>query len=88
MILNLQRHLDTFISVDIVFSSSAEAKYVLNALIPDNVNLPEGLSINMFSKKSTLAIEIMGKNVPLLTVLNTIDEILGHIAVSSKVMVN
>ena len=84
---NLQRHLDTEISVDILFSSSAEAKAALKALIPDNVNFPKGLSMRMFSRGSTLAIEITGRNVPAATVLNTIDEVLEHVSVAQKVMV-
>jgi hypothetical protein len=82
----LQRHLDTEISVDIRFSSSAEAKAALKALIPDNVNFPKGLSMRMFSRGSTLAIEITGRNVPAATVLNTIDEVLEHVSVAQKVM--
>jgi hypothetical protein len=69
-----------------VFSSSAEANAALKALIPDNVNFPKGLSMRMFSRGSTLAIEITGRNVPTATVLNTIDEVLEHVSVAQKVM--
>ena len=86
MIQNLQQHLDTSISVDILFSTSAEARAVLKALIPDNVNLPKGLTMKMFSRRSNLAIEITGKKIPIATVLRTIDEVLEHISVSQKVM--
>ena len=73
-------------SVDIRFPSSAEAKAAVKALIPDNVNFPKGLSMKMFSKGATLAIELTGKNVPASTVLSTLDEVLEHISVSKKVM--
>ena len=86
MIQNLRQHLDTSISVDILFSTSAEAQAVLNALVPDNVNLPKGLTMKMFSRRSNLAIEITGKNISIATVLRTIDEVLEHISVSQKVM--
>jgi hypothetical protein len=69
-----------------VFSSSAEAKAALKALIPDNVNFPKGLSMRMFSRGSTLAIKVTGRNVPVATVLNTIDEVLEHVSVAQKVM--
>ncbi len=72
--------------VDIPFSSSAEAKAAVNALIPDNVNFPKGLSMKIFSKGATLAIQLTGKNVPALTILNTLDEVLEHISISKKVM--
>jgi hypothetical protein len=84
---NLQRHLDTEVSVDILFSSSAEAKAALKALIPDNVNFPKGLSMRMFSRGSTLVIEITGRNVSAATILNTIDELLEHVSIAKKVMV-
>jgi Transcription factor Pcc1 len=72
--------------VDIPFPSSAEARAAVKALIPDNVNFPKGLSMKMFSKGATLAIELTGKNVPAATVLNTLDEVLEHITMSKKVM--
>ncbi len=73
-------------SVDVPFSSSAEAKAVVKALIPDNVNFPKGLSMRIFSKGATLAIQLTGKNVPAATVLSTLDEVLEHISISKKVM--
>lgn len=63
-----------------------EAKATVKALIPDNVNFPKGLSMKMFSKSGTLAIELTAKNVPASTVLSTLDEVLEHISVSKKVM--
>ena len=86
MIQNLRQHLDASISVEIIFSTSAEARAVLKALLPDNVSLPKGLSMKMFSRKSNLAIEVTGKNIPIATVLRTIDEVLEHISVSQKVL--
>lgn len=73
-------------SVEIRFQSNKEVKATLKALIPDNVNFPKGLSMKIFSKGSSLAIELAGKNVPASTVLNTLDEVLEHISVSKKVM--
>lgn len=74
------------VSVDISFSSSAQARAAMKALIPDNVNFPKGLSMKMFSKGATLVIELTGKNVPTATIINTLDEVLEHISVSKKVM--
>lgn len=72
--------------MDVPFRSSAEAKAAVKALIPDNVNFPKGLSMKMFSKGATLAIELTGKNIPIATILSTLDEVLEHISVSKKVM--
>ncbi|HEX2013928.1 MAG TPA: KEOPS complex subunit Pcc1 [Nitrososphaera sp.] len=82
----MRRQLDVTVSVDIPFSSSAEAQAAVKALIPDNVNFPKGLSMKMFSRGAALAIELTGKNVPAATILNTLDEVLEHISVSKKVM--
>jgi len=71
-----------------MFSSSAEAKAVLNALIPDNVNFPKGLSMRMFSSGSALRIEITGISIPIATIVNTLDEVLAYVYMSKKVMTN
>jgi tRNA/tmRNA/rRNA uracil-C5-methylase (TrmA/RlmC/RlmD family) len=82
----LANNLDIAVGVEIPFSSSAEAKAAMKALIPDNVNFPKGLSMKMFSRGSTLAIELTGKKIPAATILSTLDEILEHISVTKKVM--
>jgi hypothetical protein len=80
-------HLDVEIAVEILFSSSAEAKAAVKALIPDNINFPKGLSVKMFSRGSRLEIELTGsKNISTATVLSTLDEILEHISLAKKVM--
>jgi Transcription factor Pcc1 len=80
------RNLDIQVGAEIPFSSMAEAKAMVKALIPDNINFPKGLSLKVFSKGSTVAIELTGKNVPAATLLSTLDEILEHISVAKKVM--
>jgi hypothetical protein len=87
MIRNLPwEHFNIAVGVKIPFSSSVEAKAAVKALIPDNVNFPKGLSMKMFSRGSTLAIELTGKKIPAATILSTLDEILEHISVTKKVM--
>ena len=82
----MRRQLDFAISVSIQFQSSAEAKAAVKALIPDNVNFPKGLSIKMSVQKSTLAIRVSAKGVPMPTVIATLDEVLEHISVAKKVI--
>ena len=82
----LADHLNIEVGVEIPFSNSAEAKASMKALIPDNVNFPKGLSVKMFSRGSTLAIQLTGKNIPTATLLSTLDEILEHISIAKKVM--
>jgi hypothetical protein len=87
MIRNLpERHLDIAVGVEIPFSSSAQTKAVMKALIPDNINFPKGLSMKMFSRGSRLAIELTSKNIPTTIILSTLDEILEHISVAKKVI--
>lgn len=83
---NLRLQLDVIVSVNVPFSSNAEAKAAVKALIPDNVNFPDGLSMKIFSRGATLAIQLSCKNVPVATILSTLDEVLEHISVSKKVM--
>jgi hypothetical protein len=72
--------------VNFPFSSSTGAKAAMKALIPDNVNFPDGLSMKIFSRGATLTIQMLGKNVPAATILSTLDEVLEHISVSKKVI--
>lgn len=80
------RNLDIQVGAEIPFSSMAEAKATVKALIPDNINFPKGLSLKVFSRGSTVAIELTGKNVPAATLLSTLDEILEHISLAKKVI--
>jgi hypothetical protein len=88
MIRNLpgRQRLRVEVEVEIPFSSSAEANAAMNALIPDNINFPKGLSLKMFSRGSKLAIELTSKNIATATVLSTLDEILEHVSIAKKVM--
>lgn len=83
---SLQRHHDISVSICIPFSSSSQSKAALNALIPDNVNFPKGLSIKMYVRGSMLSIDVHGRNIPVSTILATIDEVLEHTSVAKKVM--
>ena len=83
---NLRPQLDVIVLANVPFSSNGEAKAAVKALIPDNVNFPDGLSMKIFSRGATLAIQLSCKNVSVATILNTLDEVLEHISVSKKVM--
>lgn len=81
-----RRHLEIEVKAEILFAYASEAKATKNALIPDNVNFPKGLSMKIFSRGSTLTIELKGNNVPVATIVSTLDEILEHISIAKKVM--
>lgn len=80
------RQLDANVAVHVAFGSAAQARAAVKALIADNVNLPKGLSLEMFSKGSTVHVELSGRGVPVGTVTNTLDEVLEHLSVARKAM--
>ena len=57
----------------------------MKALMPDNVNFPKGLSMEIFSRNNTLVLEFLSKT-GINTLLNTIDEVLEHISIARKVI--
>jgi transcription factor Pcc1 len=78
--------LEVEVEVEIPFHNRIEAKLIMNALIPDNVDFPKGLSMKLFSRGSTIALELTGKNIATATILSTLDEVLNHISLAKKVM--
>jgi len=77
--------LEVTVIVEITFSRKPEMKAIMKALIPDNVNFPKGLSMDMSSKKNTLLIEF-SCTTGLETLVNTIDEVLDHVLLAKKVI--
>jgi hypothetical protein len=57
----------------------------MKALIPDNINFPKGLSMKIFSQDNVLVLDALSKT-GIYTLLNTIDEVLEHISIASKVI--
>ena len=77
------------VAVDLKFGSKHTCGSILNALIPDNVRLPEGLTINFRMRGTSIFISIVGSTkVSGMTVANTLDEVLEHISVASRVITN
>ena len=74
-------------TLKIEFDSKKEIDTMINALTPDNVCIPDGLKINIRSESKYLIIDLQCENGSG-TYLNTIDELLEHIALSSAVTSN
>lgn len=83
---NTQQHLDTSVSVRVDFGTKMRSSAAVKALIPDNVSFPEGLSVKMFARGSKVVTQVRGKNVPMKTILSTLDEILEHLSVCQRVL--
>ncbi|HEX7818423.1 MAG: KEOPS complex subunit Pcc1 [Nitrososphaerota archaeon] len=74
-------------SMKIEFDSKREIDTMISVLTPDNVRIPEGLTIDIRSEDKYLIIDIQCENGSG-TFLNTIDELLEHISLSRTVTSN
>ncbi len=87
---NSRQHPDESPAVDaqvyISFQTAAHAKAAAKALIPDNVNLPPGLTVDISSRGRKVWVHVGGSGVKIATIASTLDEILEHISVARKVM--
>lgn len=72
--------------VSLAFPTAAQARAAVKALIPDNVNMPAGLTIDIFSRGRAVHVHVAGKGVPVATIASTLDEILEHVSVARRVM--
>jgi hypothetical protein len=75
--------LDVTLRLDLKDPGKAES--VMKALIPDNVNFPKGLSMNMHVEGSTLVLSFRNAG-KFDSLIATIDEVLEHILVMYKVL--
>jgi len=73
--------------MEVSFASAKEAKAVMESLLPDNVMVPEGLSINFKTRKNRLLVEI-STHLSIETFISTVDEILEHLSVGAAVLSN
>ncbi|MEO9362337.1 MAG: KEOPS complex subunit Pcc1 [Nitrososphaera sp.] len=75
--------------VSVSFPTPAHARAAVKALIPDNVNMPAGLTVDIFSRGRTVWVQVGGSSgVSIATVASTLDEILEHISVARKVIID
>ncbi len=65
--------------------SKEKAETVKKALEPDNVNFPEGLSLYVENIDNKLVFNFESKD-NMKQLIGTIDEVLGHVQVSLKVI--
>ena len=65
--------------------SKAKAKTVKKALEPDNVNFPEGLSLDVENLDNKLVFNFKSKK-NMEKLINTVDEVLEHVQIALKVI--
>ena len=72
--------------IEIKFSKKTEINAIMKALIPDNVNFPKGLSMEMFSNNNNTLLIKFFCNIKIETLINTVDEVLNLISLAKKVI--
>jgi hypothetical protein len=70
--------------IKVVYKSSKEAKAVSEAISPDNVGTPAGLSIQTVWKENTVTTTVKYDGDNIMTFISTIDDILSLTSVAEK----
>ena len=66
------------VNIEIEFAKVKERDAILNTLLPDNINFPDELSMEMSVNNNSLIINTSSTKID--TMINTINEILHHIS--------
>jgi tRNA threonylcarbamoyladenosine modification (KEOPS) complex Pcc1 subunit len=72
------------VNIEIEFAKVKERDAILDTLLPDNINFPNELSMEMSVNDKSLMINTSSTKIN--TMINTIDEILHHISLAKKVI--
>ena len=65
--------------------NSEKVESVMKALIPDNINFPRGLSMDMNAQSSVLILSFKSSR-KMESLISTIDEVLEHVSTMSRVL--
>ncbi len=83
----MKSNVETHIHVELDFETKSELSAIMNSLIPDNIDCPEGLVVTMYNKHSCLIFDIVCRK-EIYVIMSTIDEILRHIIMAKQVVVD
>ena len=72
------------VNIEIEFTEVKERDAILNTLLPDNINFPKELSMDMSINNKSLMINTSSTKID--TMINTINEILYHISLAKQVI--
>ena len=72
------------VNIEIEFAKVKERDAILNTLLPDNINFPDELSMEMSVNNKSLMIKTSSTKID--TMINTINEMLHHISLAKKVI--
>ncbi|MEM0372073.1 MAG: KEOPS complex subunit Pcc1 [Ignisphaera sp.] len=76
--------MNTYVEINIYTASNERCLNVLSAIEPDNHSAPYGISIKMECINDTLVVQTTFSGTRLLTLRNTIDDILEHVSIAIK----
>lgn len=72
------------VNIEIEFAKVKERDAILNTLLPDNIDFPNELSMEMSVNNKSLMINTSSTKID--TLISTINEILHHISLAKKVI--
>lgn len=73
------------VTVRLDLNDVKKVESVMKALIPDNVNFPRGLSMDMSAEGTTIVLSFKSSG-KFDSLIATVDEVLEHISVMNKVL--
>lgn len=83
MKINVESH----VHLELKFETKSELFAIMNSLIPDNIDCPDGLVVEMYDKHNCLVFDISCKR-EIFVIMSTVDEILRHIVMAKQVISN
>ncbi|MGA7898900.1 MAG: hypothetical protein WA395_07155 [Nitrososphaeraceae archaeon] len=83
MKINVESH----VHLELKFETKSELFAVMNSIIPDNIDCPDGLVVEMYDKHNCLVFDISCKR-EIFVIMSTVDEILRHIVMAKQVISN
>jgi uncharacterized protein YpiB (UPF0302 family) len=85
---NSQPLLEVTLIIELKFAEQSETEAILKALMPDNINFPKGLSMDMSLKDNTSIVIKFSSCTEIRTLINTVDEVLQDISLAEKVIID
>jgi len=83
----LKINVESHVHLELKFETKSELFAIMNSLIPDNIDCPDGLVVEMYDKNNCLVFDISSKR-EIFVIMSTVDEILRHIVMAKQVISN
>jgi hypothetical protein len=81
----LKVNVESHVHLELKFETKSELFAVMNSLIPDNIDCPDGLVVEMYDKHNCLVFDISCKR-EIFVIMSTVDEILRHVVMAKQVI--